>query len=259
MTLNEPRETERDVVIITGAGAGIGLTTANLLARNGALVVGVDVTAESIERLKTETRAEGVEALGYVQDIRDPEGVTDLVDDLRTRNLFPSALVNVAGVGLVGAVHETSLADWERVMGINLTGAFIMCRAVLPIMLEAGRGDIVNVASIAGVVAVRERAAYGASKSGLVGLTRAITVDYAHRGIRANAICPGTGATEFVERIVAAADDPVATRRAMSDRQLDGRMGTPEEVAAGIAFLLSPEARFCNGSIFVMDGGVTAL
>ena len=133
---------------------------------------------------------------------------------------------------------------------------FHTCRAVLPAMLDAGHGLIVNVSSIAGVVGLKNRLAYCASKHGVVGLTRAIAADYAHLGIRCNAICPGTLDRMDPER------SSRAIRRAdaqqMEARQLDGRMGTPEEVAAGIAFLASDEARFVNGSAFMMDGGMSA-
>jgi NAD(P)-dependent dehydrogenase (short-subunit alcohol dehydrogenase family) len=126
-------------------------------------------------------------------------------------------------------------------------------------MLEAGHGLIVNVSSIAGIVGLRNRAAYCASKHGVIGLTRAIAADYAHEGIRCNAICPGTVDTEWIGKILADADDPESTRRAMEQRQLDGRMGSPDEVAAGIAFLASADGRFVNGAAFVMDGGMTAV
>ncbi len=112
---------------------------------------------------------------------------------------------------------------------------------------------------MAGIVGVGRRAAYCAAKAGVIGLTRATAVDYAARGIRANAICPGTVHSEWIGKILADAPDPAATLRAMEARQLDGRMGSPEEVAAGIAFLCSPQARFVNGSAFVMDGGMTAV
>ena len=259
MTVMRDNPGARPVVLMTGAGGGIGLSAATRLTRDGFLVAGIDVAEEPLARLRAETAASGAEALGFVQDIRDDKGVGRVVDEVIARAGTPSALVNVAGVGGVATLHETSIEDWNRIIGINLTGTFVMCRAVLPHMLEAGKGDIVNVASVAGVVGVRERSAYTASKTGVVGLTRSITADYAHRGIRCNAVCPGTVATEWVEKIVAAADDPEATRRAMDERQLDGRMGSPEEVAAAIAFLLTPESRFVNGSAFVMDGGWTAV
>lgn len=143
------------------------------------------------------------------------------------------ALVNVAGVGVAAPLADT--AD------------------------SAGGGTVVNVASVAGIVGVKNRAAYCASKAGVIGLTRSIAADYAPAGIRANAICPGTVETEWVDKILASDPDPKAARAAMEARQLDGRMGTPEEVAAGIAFLAGHDGRFVNGSAFVMDGGMTAI
>ncbi|MGH8882845.1 MAG: SDR family NAD(P)-dependent oxidoreductase, partial [Stackebrandtia sp.] len=140
-----------------------------------------------------------------------------------------------------------------------LTATFTTCRAVLPGMVAAGGGIIVNVGSIAGVVGVRDRAAYCASKGGVIALTRSIAADYAANGIRANAICPGTVGSEWIDKILSDAPDPVAARVAMAARQLDNRMGTPDEVAAGIAFLASDDGRFVNGSAFMMDGGVTAV
>jgi NAD(P)-dependent dehydrogenase (short-subunit alcohol dehydrogenase family) len=156
-------------------------------------------------------------------------------------------------------VLETTDDVWDLTIAVNLTAQFHTCRAVLPAMLDAGGGVIVNVASAAGLVAVRRRAAYCASKAGILGLTRAIAADFAAQGIRCNAICPGTVASEWIGKILADADDPEQMRRQMAERQLDGRMGTPEEVAGGIAFLVGPDARFVNGSAFVMDGGLTAV
>jgi len=156
-------------------------------------------------------------------------------------------------------VIETTPEEWDRILAVNLTAMFRMCRAVLPPMISAGGGVIVNVASTAGIVGIPSRAAYCASKAGVIGLTRAIAVDHALEGIRANAICPGTTQTPWLAKILAGADDPEALRRHMAERQLDHRFGTPEEVAAGIAFLASDEARFVNGSVFVMDGGMTAV
>jgi NAD(P)-dependent dehydrogenase (short-subunit alcohol dehydrogenase family) len=144
------------------------------------------------------------------------------------------------------------------VLDVNLGGIYRMCRAVLPSMIDAGGGVVVNIASVAGLVGVTNRAVYCASKAGVVGLTKAIAVDHAPQGIRAVAICPGTVATEWIAKILADAPDPVAARKAMEDRQLDGRLGSPEEVAAAISLVCSPEGRFFNGTALVMDGGLTA-
>jgi NAD(P)-dependent dehydrogenase (short-subunit alcohol dehydrogenase family) len=167
-------------------------------------------------------------------------------------------VANVAGVGVAATIVDTSNEDWERVISINLGGTFVVCRAAVPILLAAGGGVIVNVASVGGLVGIPARAAYCASKAGVIGLTRAIAVDHAASGIRAVAICPGTVESEWITKILANDPDPDTARRAMSERQLDSRMGSPDEVAAGIAFIASRDGRFINGSAFVMDGGMTA-
>jgi NAD(P)-dependent dehydrogenase (short-subunit alcohol dehydrogenase family) len=243
------------VGIITGAASGIGFATAQRLARDGWRLALVDVDETRLSQ-KAAT-LDGT--IAYAFDLLGAAGFDDVVrrvtDDLGPQSL----LVNDAGVGVAAALLDTDPADWDRIIAINLTAMFHTCRAVLPQMLEAGHGVIVNVASIAGVVGVKNRLAYTASKHGVVGLTRAIAADYAHLGIRCNAICPGTVETEWIGKILADSPDPEATRKQMEQRQLDGRMGTPEEVAAGIAFLASDDARFVNGSAFLMDGGVTAV
>jgi NAD(P)-dependent dehydrogenase (short-subunit alcohol dehydrogenase family) len=243
------------IAIVTGAASGIGFATAQRLAADGWRLALVDVDEA---RLVEKTRAvEG--ATAYPFDLLEAARFSDVVDRV-TNDLGPqSLLVNDAGVGVAAPLLETTPEEWDRIIAINLTAMFHTCRAVLPEMLDAGHGMIVNVASIAGVVGIKNRLAYTASKHGVVGLTRAIAADYAHLGIRCNAICPGTVDTEWIGKILADAPDPEATRKQMEQRQLDGRMGTPDEVAAGIAFLASDDARFVNGAAFMMDGGVTAV
>ncbi|MCI2420782.1 SDR family oxidoreductase [Saccharopolyspora sp. K220] len=246
--------------IVTGAGSGIGYATAVKLATSGYRIVAVDIAADGTERAAAAVAEAGSEALPVALDVRDTAAFEAAVERAEQHfGVAPRLLANIAGVGVAATLTETSREDWDTVLGINLTALFETCRIVLPKMLAAGGGCIVNVASVAGVVGVRKRAAYCASKAGVIGLTRSIAVDYAHQGIRANAICPGTVASEWIGKILADAPDPDAARQAMEQRQLDGRMGSPEEVAAGIAFLAGDEARFVNGSAFVMDGGMTAI
>jgi NAD(P)-dependent dehydrogenase (short-subunit alcohol dehydrogenase family) len=245
--------TSRRAAIVTGAASGIGFATAKRLAADGWPLALVDVDAA---RLETKAKQiDGVTVRTYPFDLREAERFGEIVDAVGGCDL----LVNDAGIGVAATLLETTTDDWDRTIAINVTAMFHTCKAVLPAMLDAGGGRIVNVSSIAGVVGLKNRLAYCASKHAVIGLTRAIAADYAHLGIRCNAICPGTVETEWIGKILSNAEDPDATRKQMEARQLDGRMGTPEEVASGIAFLASDEARFVNGAAFMMDGGMTAV
>ncbi|HKB32439.1 MAG TPA: SDR family oxidoreductase [Candidatus Dormibacteraeota bacterium] len=242
---------------VTGAGSGIGRATSRRLARDGYAVGVFDLDPNGVEGTVDGIVSTGGQAVGFVGDVRDEAAVTSALEALaREASLW--LVANVAGVGVAATVVETTNEEWQRVISVNLTGTFIVCRAAVPIMLRSGGGVIVNVASAGGLVGIAERAAYCASKAGVIGLTRAIAVDHAAAGLRAVAICPGTVESEWITKILANHADPSGARRAMSDRQLDGRMGTPDEVAAGIAFVASPDGRFINGSELVMDGGMTA-
>lgn len=245
--------------IITGAASGIGRATAVRLAAGGYEIAGLDVDEAGLAETVATIEADGGMAIPYVTDVTNGQTVETVVDRIFDRSGEIAVLVNNAGIGIAARLADTSEEQWSQVMDVNVTGPFLMTRAVLPHMLAAGVGTIVNVASVAAVVGVRNRAAYTVSKHAVVGLTRSVAVDYADKGIRVNAICPGTVATEWIDKILAEAPDPDATRKAMAERQLDGRMGSPDEVAAGINFLVSPDARFVNGSVFVMDGGMSTI
>lgn len=243
--------------VVTGAGSGIGRATTVRLAEDGYQVVALDRDHEGV--LKTIEMSPADRVLPTIVDLSDVEALETAVVSLLERSGAPDLLVNNAGVGVAGTVAETSVEDWNRTVAVNLSAVFHMCRLLIPPMLEQGQGIVVNVASVAGIVGLKNRAAYCASKAGVIGLTRALAADHASSGLRVNAICPGTVETPWVDRIISGFEDPEAVRAGMAARQLDGRMGTPEDVAGGIAFLAGPEARFVNGTTFVMDGGLTAV
>ena len=247
------------IAVVTGAASGIGRATALHLAGEGYEVAMMDLNVAGLEEVREQIETAGGRAHSFPADLTDPLAVGSVTREIAVRVGTPDALVNVAGIGVAATVLETSDDDWNRVLSVNLTGPFLTTRATLPLMLDRGRGVIVNIASVGGQVGIARRAAYCASKAGLVGLTRAVAVDHARDGIRCVAICPGTVETEWIGKILADSPDPEGARRAMADRQLDGQMGTPEEVAAAIAFVASDQGRFINGAALVIDGGMTAI
>ena len=253
MTDTSTRATSR-VVAITGAASGIGLAAAQRFAAAGDTVVMLDIDAD---RLPKEAATLGTS--WYVLDVRSGESVNATFARIASEVGPIDVLVNNAGIGVAADLLSSSWEDWQRTFDVNVHSMFHTCRAALPSMLERGAGIIVNTASVAGLVGIRDRSAYCTSKSAVIGFTRALTADYAHRGIRANAVCPGTVATEWIGKILATAEDPAAKRLSMEQRQLDGQMGSPQEVAAAIFFLASPDGRFANGSAMVIDGGWTAM
>lgn len=246
--------------LITGAASGIGRAAAQRLARDWPELIlvdkdpaGLDVTAAAIA-----SEAPGTRVTAETIDLSDPAGLAAAAVGLAHRHEI-DLLVNNAGIGYAATTVDTTMEQWDQTLAVDLTAVFVLCQAVLPGMIARGHGTIVNVASAGGLVGLRQRAAYCAAKAGVIGLTRAIAADHAMQGIRVNAIAPGTVASEWIGKILATDPDPDSARKRMEMRQLDGRMGTPAEVAGGIAFLASPEARFVNGSVFVMDAGLTAV
>jgi len=245
--------------LVTGAASGIGRASAQRLAGDWPELVLVDkdpaglgATAAAIASEAPETRV-----TAETIDLSDPAGLAAAAGLARRHEI--DLLVNNAGIGYAATTVDTTMEQWNQTIAVDLTAVFVLCQAVLPGMIARGGGTIVNVASAGGLVGLRQRAAYCAAKAGVIGLTRAIAADHAMQGIRVNAIAPGTVASEWIGKILATDPDPDSARKRMEMRQLDGRMGTPAEVAAGIAFLASSEARFVNGSVFVMDAGLTAV
>jgi 2-keto-3-deoxy-L-fuconate dehydrogenase len=241
------------VALITGAGSGIGEATALLFAREGAEICAVDVN----ESGATATARAIGDALAVTANVSSSDEVQAAVSRCLDRFGRIDVLVNCAGVGSTQTLADTPEEVWDRVFAVNTRGTFLTCKYVLPHMLSGG-GCIVNIASVAGMVGIRNRAAYCASKGAVISLTQSIAVDYVGQGIRCNCICPGTVDSPWVGRLLDAAEDPVAERAALIARQPMGRLGLPEEIAAAALYLASDDAAFMTGSQLVIDGGLTA-
>jgi meso-butanediol dehydrogenase/(S,S)-butanediol dehydrogenase/diacetyl reductase len=243
------------VVIVTGAGSGIGRATALAFAGEGAAVAVNDAVADRAEAVAAEARAAGGRALVVAGDVSDGSQCRRIVETTES-SLGPlDILINNAGVGASGTVLATDEAVWDRLVAVNLKGTFLMSRAALQVMVPRRRGVIVNAGSIAGLRAVADRAAYVATKFGIVGLTKAMALDHVHDGIRVNAVCPGTTRTPWIDERLREAPDPEAALAALVARQPMGRLGTSEEMAAAYLFLASEESSFTTGTALVVDGG----
>jgi NAD(P)-dependent dehydrogenase (short-subunit alcohol dehydrogenase family) len=167
-------------------------------------------------------------------------------------------LVNNAGIYVQADVLTTDVQDWDRVLAVNLTGAFLCTKYAVPMMLQHEGGVVINVSSEAGLVGIKNQVAYNVSKSGMIALTRSCAVDLAGRGIRVNCVCPGTTDTPLVQAAVNRAEDPLAARRHLEQIRPMNRLGKPEEIASAILYLASSEAGYATGAILSMDGGYTA-
>ena len=244
------------VSVITGARSGIGLATAHRFAREGATVVLVDLrdaTAEASRLAST-----GVKARFLQTDVSNASQVDHVIQETLTSFGRLDVLVNNAGIELPKTVIDTSEAEWDRLMEVNLKGVFLFSKASIPVMSRQGGGVIVNVASELGLVGGTDIAAYCATKGGVVQLTKAMAVDHAADGIRVNCVCPGPVETPLLEATIQGSADPERERRSIVEKTLIKRVGRPEEIANVILFLASSESSFMTGSIVVVDGGVTA-
>ena len=249
---------EGKVCIITGGGSGIGRATALLFAEEGARLAIADKRAASAQSVAAECARKRAEAIAIEVDVAHAAAVQHMMS--RTLEKFGrlDVLVNNAGYGIVGSVVETDADAWDALMAVNVRGVFLCSKYAIPAMQRNGGGAIVNTASVVAAVGIANRAAYCASKGAVAALTRAIAIDHVRDGIRCNAVAPGTIDTPYFNEILAKSADPDAARKALAARQLLGRLGTPEEIAAGILFLASDESRFATGTILTIDGGMTA-
>jgi NAD(P)-dependent dehydrogenase (short-subunit alcohol dehydrogenase family) len=236
------------VAVVTGAAGGIGGAVCRRLAADGFAVACLDV------RKPEALAGELPHARGYDADVRDAAAVRQTAERIRADLGDPWLLVNAAGVFTSQYLTELGEDEWDRILDTNLKGPFLTCRAFLPAMIAAHDGCIVNIASTAGVRGGTRRAAYCASKGGLVLLTRSLAIDHGRDGVRVNCLCPGLIDTEMADWI--RHDKEALTQWA--SRLPAGRMGTPEEIADGVAFLASDGASYLHGSVLMVDGGGTA-
>jgi len=243
--------------IITGAGSGIGEASAKLFAAEGARVAVVDRDIEGGNRVANEI---GGSSFFLSADVSSPDEMEAMSRTAAERLDRVDILFNNAGVSCVGALHETSTEEWDRVMAVNARGIFLACKYVVPIMIKQNSGCIINMASGAAVMGLAQRAAYSASKGAVYSLTKAMQVDYCRFGIRINCLVPGTIYTPFVEGYLKRhyADNIEKATDNLKKRQLSGTLGTPEDVAYAALYLASDEARFVYGSGLVVDGGFSS-
>ena len=235
--------------LITAAGAGIGRATALAFAKEGAKVLATDINADALASLAAEHASITTRTL----DVTQAEQIKALVRESGPLDV----LFNCAGYVHAGTILDTDEASWQRSFAINVDSMFQLCKAVLPGMLERGKGSIINMSSVASSIkGVPNRFAYSTTKAAVIGLTRSIASDFVARGIRCNAICPGTVKTPSLgDRVRALGGDEEANWRSFVQRQPMGRLGEPEEIAALALYLASDESAFTTGTVHIVDGG----
>jgi NAD(P)-dependent dehydrogenase (short-subunit alcohol dehydrogenase family) len=241
--------------LVTGAGSGIGEAIAHTFANAGATVYVTDRDEAGGQRVADAIRAQKGKAECFTLDVTEEADCARAAAQIAAAHGALDILVNNAGIGHVGTVQTTAGADLDRLYTVNVRGVFNVTKAFIDQMLARQAGVIINMASIAGVLGLRDRLAYVTTKSAVVGLTKALAMDYATQGLRINCVCPGRVQTPWVSQRISEYPDPEAALREMSSSQAIGRMGRPDEIAASVLYLASDEAAFITGTPLLIDGG----
>ncbi len=241
--------------LVTGAGSGIGESIAKVFAKAGAKVWVADINTVEGQRVADEINAGEDGSATFIE--LDVSSETNCASAAKTIGEL-NVLVNNAGIGHVGTMVTTKGEDLDRMYSVNVRGTFNVTKVFIEQMVERKSGAIVNMASIGGVVGVKDRLAYCATKFAVAGLTKAMAIDHATDGVRVNCICPGRVETPFVKKRLSEYPDPEAAYREMASTQAQGRMGTPDEIAYAALYLAADESGFVTGTEFIIDGGWTA-
>lgn len=249
---------DQKVALVTGAASGIGAAIADCFAQAGAHVFAADRDLAGAEKQADAIRQKGGRVEALKLDVTSESNCAEAAQHVLSSRGPVDILVNNAGVGAVGTLLQTSGADLDRLYSVNVRGIFNVTKAFLPPMIERKSGNVINLASVGGVVGIRDRLAYCTTKFAVVGFTKSLALDHGAQGIRVNCICPARVETPFVSARLKEYPDPQAAYREMSSTQLFGRMITPEEIAASALYLASDASYMITGTTFMIDCGWTA-
>ncbi|HEY4308185.1 MAG TPA: 3-oxoacyl-ACP reductase family protein [Pirellulales bacterium] len=250
------------VAIVTGGAQGIGRAIVEQLTANGAAVALVDLAADAAQATAAELSSQGRRAAAFVADVSNERAMRDVAEQVVQQFGRIDILVNNAGINTVKdrvPLDEYHREDWDQILRVDLTGVFVVSQAIIPRLVAAGGGRIVNIASVAGLVPLRLQSAFVAAKAGVVNLTRSMALELAPRGILVNCVAPGSVLTQGTRALFYGADGAYSERAASLVSHIPvGRPGTPEEIAHAVLFLVAPEASYVNGAVLTVDGGWTA-
>ena len=248
---------ESKIVIVTGAASGIGEKTAIKFANEGAKVVIADINRETGSIVADQIKKDNGEALFVETNVAEFISVDNMVSQTLDTFGIPDVLINNAGINVFGEPLNMPDSEWKRAFSVDLDGVWFGCKAVLPHMLKKNKGSIVNVASVHGIQIIPNCFPYPVAKHGVIGLTKALAVDYAAKGIKINSISPGYIETPIIDRFFNTKPDPIAARKEAENHQPIKRMGTTDEIANTIMFMSSDECNYMIGANIVVDGGIT--